>query len=114
MKVDRRILSSSLSAQIIEYLRKHGHSQAKIARMLGVSQGFVSLVKSRERGLTLDHIERLSLALSIPMGAFLLAATKPRKVSKRNKEFFESSAKIIKMCDDLREILMRTSAISAR
>ncbi len=82
--------------------------------MLGVSQGFVSLAKSRERGLTLDHIERLSFELAIPMGAFLIAVTKPRKVSKRNKEFFVASEKIIKMCDDLHEALMRTPVIGSR
>jgi predicted transcriptional regulator len=114
MKIDRRILSSSLSARIIEYLLKRGHSQAKIAHMLGVSQGFVSLVKSRERGLTLDHIERLSLELSVPAGAFLLAVVKPRKANKRAKEFFESSEKIIRMCDELHATLMRTPATAAR
>jgi predicted transcriptional regulator len=114
MKTGRRILSSTLSERVIDYLRKRGHSQAKIAQMLGVSQGFVSLVKSRERGLTLDHIERLSFELSIPMGAFLLAVTKPRKLSKRNKEFFASSEKIIKMCDELHETLMRTPMVGGR
>ena len=39
MGSNRRITSTSLSSRIIEYLVKHGQTQADIARMLGVSQG---------------------------------------------------------------------------
>jgi transcriptional regulator with XRE-family HTH domain len=75
--VYRRITSTSLAVRIINYLVKQGHTQADVARMLGVSPGFVSLVKSRERGLTIDHLERLALELNMPLGAFLTAVTEP-------------------------------------
>jgi len=74
---DRRSASTSLSAKIIAYLTQRGHTQADIARILGVTPGFVSLVKSRERALTLDHLERITQALSVPLGAFLLAVDPP-------------------------------------
>ena len=107
-------MSSSLSARIIGYLLDHGHSQANIAKMLGVSPGFVSLVKSRERGLTLDHVERLADELSIPLGAFMLAATVPPKGTKYPKKLFASTAKIIKMCDDLREAMLNGTPAKSR
>lgn len=104
---NRRIVSSSLSARIVSYLRHRGYSQAKIARMLGVSEAFISLVKSKERGLTLDHLERLSLALSVPLGALLLSVTPPpRKASKQIKEFFAGSERLLKLIDDTRESMV--------
>src|SRR4051794_16790751 len=79
MPTNRRISSTSLSAQVIHYLLQAGHTQADVARMLNVSQGFVSLVKVRERGLTLDHLERIAMKLDVPLGAFLLAVTEPKE-----------------------------------
>lgn len=114
MKADRRIVSSSLSARIVAYLLKQGHSQANIAHMLGVSQGFVSLVKSRERGLTLDHLERVCLELSVPLGVFLLAATKPARGVKYPKELFEMSERIVRKCDAARAAIMNSATAIAK
>jgi transcriptional regulator with XRE-family HTH domain len=106
MKPDRRIASSSLSSRIIGYLLEQGHSQADVAHMLGVSQGFISLVKSKERGLTLDHLERLADALSMPLGEFMLAATEPARGAKYPKELFKGSTKVIRMADKLHDAIM--------
>jgi transcriptional regulator with XRE-family HTH domain len=110
----RRLVSSSLSARVIEYLVKQKHSQAEIAKLLGVSSGFVSLVKSRERSLTVDHLERLSLSLAVPLGALLMAVTKTPRVSKPNKRFFRSSEEIIKKLDVVRAAIMRDAASASR
>jgi len=107
MKPDRRIVSSSLSARILAHLLDAGHSQVEIAHMLGVTQGFVSLVKSRERSLTLDHVERLSDTLGMPLGAFMLAATEPAKGTKYPKKLFKSSANIVKLGDKVRGAILR-------
>ena len=111
---DRRILSSSLSAKVIDYLRRRGHTQAQIARMLRVSEGFVSLVKSRERSLTLDHLELLSLALSVPLGAMLIAVTKPPSKGKYDRKLFEISERIMLQADLAREQMLRQRATKAR
>ena len=114
MGSNRRITSTSLSSRIIEYLVKHGQTQADIARMLGVSQGFISLVRSRERGLTLDHLERLSLELSIPLGAFLLAVTEPPPGTPDPKGIRTVLAEAIRKSDALRESLLRAPASTAK
>ena len=111
---DRRSVSSSLSAQIVHYLRKRGHKQAEIARMLGVSEGFVSLVKSKERSLTLDHLGLLCEAMSVPLGAFLLAVTEPPKGTKDVKKLFSLSAQIMKKADDAHQAIMRSPVTSPR
>lgn len=106
---DRRTLSSSLSADVVQYLRRRRHSQAKIAKLLGVSEGFISLVKSRERSLTIEHLELLAEKLSIPLGALLLAVTPlPKGANPEVKAFFELSASIINKTDVLRDMLLKT------
>jgi predicted transcriptional regulator len=114
MKMDRRTLSCSLSVKVIDYLVKQGHSQAHIAKMLGVSQAFISLVRSRERGLTLDHLDRLTMTLCVPLGAFMLAVTKPRKGAKYSKELFKSTEKLIKMCDAVTAAILRDTRVPSR
>lgn len=110
----RRIASTSLSAKVIDYLRKRGYSQVQIARMLHVSEGYVSLVKSRERGLTLDHLELLSMSLSVPLGALLLAVTRPKKMTKRNKEIHRGAAEMLHLCDKVTELILKGSKPAKR
>jgi transcriptional regulator with XRE-family HTH domain len=111
---DRRSVSSSLSSQLIQYLRKRGHSQADIARMLRVSEGFISLVKSKDRSLTLDHVEMLADAMSVPLGALLMAATEPRRGAKGEKEFFALSSRIMKNADSATRAIMRGQITPSR
>ena len=83
--------------------------------MLHVSEGYVSLVKHRERSLTIDHLELLASALRMPLGAFLLAVTPPpRKPNKRQKEIYEMTTRLVALCDDAREAIMRDKSSSAR
>lgn len=104
---DRRNVSSTLSSRIIEYLRARGQTQAQIARMLGVSEGFISLVKSKDRSLTIDHLELLSSALAVPMGALLLAITEPKAGAKVDQKLFELSEKVMKSADLARDTILR-------
>jgi transcriptional regulator with XRE-family HTH domain len=110
---NRRHLSSSLSAQIIEYLRK-SYSQVEIARMLHVSEAFVSLVKKRERSLTIDHLELLADALSMPLGAMLLVMTEPKQSSQETPERRERFAHLAKLCDKARDSILRASLVATR
>ena len=114
---NRRNLSSTLSADVIAYVRGLGHSQADIARMLGVSEGFVSLVKSRERGLTLDHLELLSQALSLPLGAMLVAVTDPPKDwkgSPQARKLIDQLADVMRQADKATDAIMRDAGASSR
>ena len=111
---DRRTLSSSLSAKVIQYLRRRGHKQSEIARMLHVSDGYVSLVKSKERSLTIDHLELLSLALGVPLGAMLIAVTRPPTRGKYDKQLFAITEKIMRQADIAREQILRASGTRSR
>jgi hypothetical protein len=75
--------------------------------MLGVSEGFVSLVKSRERSLTIDHLELVADALSVPLGALLIAATDPPAAAPDQRKLFEISSQILKKADVARHKILR-------
>jgi transcriptional regulator with XRE-family HTH domain len=115
MKEERRIASSSLSASVVRYLLDQKHTQAEIAQMLGVSPAFISLVKARERSLTLDHLERLSLALGVPVGTLLLAVTKPvKKLSTSKRQLLDLTETAIKKIDVAREAILRDASAASR
>ena len=88
-KSDRRTLSSSLSGEVLTWLIGRGYSQVEVARLLGVSEPFISLVKSRERSLTLDHLEALSEALNVPLGAMMLQVTERESKDPETKALME-------------------------
>jgi transcriptional regulator with XRE-family HTH domain len=113
---NQRTVSSTLSADVIQYLRAQGHTQAHIARMLGLTEGFISLVKSRDRSLTLDHLELLTESLGVPLGAFLLAVTAghTKTLDTQRKKLVELAAEIMQKADAAGESIMRKRTVSSR
>lgn len=104
-KSDRRTLSSSLSGEVLKWLIARGYSQVELAQLLGVSEAFISLVKSRERSLTLDHLEALSDAMKIPLGAMMIQVTQRELKDSGNKELVEATDRLILKADALVENL---------
>jgi transcriptional regulator with XRE-family HTH domain len=90
---------------VLEWLLNRGHSQVDVARMLAVSQGFISLVKSRERSFTLDHLQAIADALGVPLGAMMLQATKPVRPDPRTAELFEATERLIRKADQASELI---------
>ena len=113
-KTDRRTLSSSLSSEVLQWLLDRGHSQVEVARMLGVSESFISLVKTRERAFTIDHMLALADAMNVPLGALLLQITERDSKNPQTKAFKESTEKIIRKSDELRGLLKNRSNAGRR
>src|ERR1051325_229975 len=90
----RRVASTGLSSEVIAYLLKRGHTQAKVARMIGVTEGYISLVKSKERSFTLEHLIALADGIGMPMGEMLLAASDRPASSEKDQEMLDRTAKI--------------------
>lgn len=78
--------------------------------MLHVSEGYVSLVKSRDRSLTIGHLELISESLSVPLGALLLAATETPAGSRDVRNLQELSRQIIEKADAARAAILRGAA----
>jgi transcriptional regulator with XRE-family HTH domain len=109
---ERRAASTSLSAEVIQYFRKQGHKQSEIAHLLGVSEGFISLVKSKERSLTLDHLGRLAEAMSVPLGAFLIAVTEPKRGVKADRKLLAATERIMRQGDVAVAAIMRAQSVA--
>jgi transcriptional regulator with XRE-family HTH domain len=113
-KSDRRTLSSSLSYDVLAWLLGRGYSQVDVAGMLQVSEGFVSLVKSRERSLTLDHLEALAEALKIPLGAMMIQVTNHEAKDPETKALMEITDRLIVKADRVAELLRAKLKSEAR
>jgi transcriptional regulator with XRE-family HTH domain len=106
---DRKAVSSTLSADVIGYLRERGYKQSDVAKMLGVTEGYISLVKARERALTLDHLELLAKSVSMPLGALLLAVSAPKMkaVDAEHAKLVDLAARIVRKADEAAGAIMR-------
>ena len=96
----QRIASISLSYDVLMWLIGRGSSQADVARMLGVSEGYISLVKGRERALTVDHLAALADALKLPLGAMLLQVSPPpERMTPETAQLLEVTERLIRKAD---------------
>src|SRR5258706_7341112 len=95
----RRLPSSLLSSKVLSYLNHQGYRQREVARIVGVTEGFISLVKSQQRSLTLDHLEALAEAHKTPLGEFLIEVTRPKKITPKSAQFFASTERIMRKTD---------------
>ena len=95
----RRVASTGLSSEVVGYLLKRGHTQAQVARMIDVTEGYISLVKSQQRSLTLEHLIALADAIGMPMGEMLLEASDRPATSKKDQEMLDRTAKIVRLAD---------------
>jgi transcriptional regulator with XRE-family HTH domain len=85
----------SASANVVELLLGRGMSLSEIAVAIGATKSFVSRVKSRSRGLTIDHLIALEAALGEPLPLLLLEATPIDSVPANLKPLYRSTAKVL-------------------
>jgi transcriptional regulator with XRE-family HTH domain len=105
MRKRRRVASTGLSCEVLSYLLKRGHSQARVARLLGVTEGYISLVKSKQRSFTLEHLITLADGIGMPMGEMFIQATDRPAKSKRHQEMLDGTAKVIRLADKATEAI---------
>ena len=107
MRKRRRVASIGLSADILGFVLKRGQSQAQVARTLGVTGGYISLVKSQQRSLTLDHLIMLARSIGMPLGEFLIQVTDRPNASKKAREMLDGTARVMRMTDEMTEMIRR-------
>ena len=95
----RRQPSSFLSSKILVYLIEQGYRQHEIAKILGVTEGFISLVKSQQRSFTLDHLERLVEAQNLQLGEFFIEVARPKKADSEAARFFPATERVLRKAD---------------
>ena len=70
--------------------------------MLKVSEPFISLVKSRERSFTLDHMNLLAEAMNVPLGALLLQVTERDAKTPESRAIMQITERLIRKADAVR------------
>jgi transcriptional regulator with XRE-family HTH domain len=93
--MSERVVSSSVSANVVELLLGRGMTLAAIAVAIGATKSFVSRVKSRSRGFTIDHLTALEASLGEPLPLLLLEATPIESVPANLKPLYRSTAKVL-------------------
>ncbi|HSV15148.1 MAG TPA: helix-turn-helix transcriptional regulator [Tepidisphaeraceae bacterium] len=91
-----RVVSSSLSADVIELLTKRGMTLAAIAEAIGVTRSFLSRVKGRSRSLTIDHLVALEAVIGEPLPLLLLRATPIEAVPKDLRPLYRSTTRVVR------------------
>src|SRR5882762_2140595 len=105
MRKRNRIASTGLSSDVLRYLLKRGHTQVDVARILDVTEGYISLVKSQERSFTLDHLIRLAQGIKMPLGEFLIQVTDRPNASGKTREMLDGTARVMRLADEAREAI---------
>src|SRR5882672_6165697 len=101
----RGIASTRLSSKVLHYVLDRGHSQAEVARLLGVTEGYISLVKSQKRSFTLAHLDALADGIEMPLGELMIRATERPNASKKVREMLDRTARIVRLGDKAREAI---------
>ena len=89
--MSERIVSSAISADIIEFLVKRGMTLTSIAKAIGVTKSFLSRVKARSRSLTIDHLVAIEAVVGEPLPLLLLHATPIASVPKHLRPLYRST-----------------------
>ena len=86
-----RVVSSAISADVVEFLIKRGMTLTSIAQAIGVTKSFLSRVKSRTRSLTIDHLVAIESVIGEPLPLLLLQATPLASVPKHLRALYRST-----------------------
>src|SRR5688572_29651545 len=101
----RGVASTGLSSDVLRYVMGLGHTQADIARILRVSEGYVSLVKSKKRSFTLEHLSALANGIEMPVGEMMIQATERPNAPKKIREQMDRIAGIVRVGDKALEAI---------
>jgi transcriptional regulator with XRE-family HTH domain len=75
---DRTRLARDVFATNMRRLRiRKGYSQERLASLARLHPNYISSVERRERNISIDNIEKIAAALSVPISS-LFARTAPR------------------------------------
>ncbi len=85
---------SSLSTNIVLHLMQE-MTLKEIGKLAGLSESYISLVKSGQRNFTVDRLERIEKATKTPIPVMMLESIDPKKVHPSLKKKYTQLKKII-------------------
>jgi transcriptional regulator with XRE-family HTH domain len=96
---------SSLSAEVVTFLREQGLTLKEIGQLLDLSESFMSRVARGERSLTIDHLKKLEQNLNQPLPLLLLQATAKTSISKELRPYYDEALKLLERSGRLKSEL---------
>lgn len=76
--------------------------QKDIAKRLGISPAYLSLVESTERDISLELLEKYANALDVPVEFLMLQAREPKNLNGEQMEVFNQIRKLLFEFQELR------------
>ena len=90
------IIYRSYSSKIIQMLVKRGYTLTQIAMMADVTKSYMSRVNAGTRGLTLDHLVKLEIALGEPLPLLWVRSIPISSVPKEVRPLYRATKKLMK------------------
>ncbi|MCI0691612.1 helix-turn-helix domain-containing protein [candidate division KSB1 bacterium] len=69
--------------------------QKDMAKILGISPAYLSLVENTERDSSLDILQKYANALDIPVEFLILQSREPKSLSEKQMEVFDQIRKLL-------------------
>ena len=100
---------STLSANVVKYLVGEGYTQREIARLMQVTESYISHAVKGNRNFTVTHLERLAETLEMTVPELLARATPAESVRPKLRKGYQLLLKGLRASAELRAALGRSS-----
>ena len=100
-----KYISQTLSQSIVTHLRKKGMTLKQIGDLMGVSESFVSYVKSGDRNFTITRLRKLEKALKQPLPLLFLETVDATSIPKELAPQYEALRKVLHKSAALRKMV---------
>lgn len=97
--------TSSISQDLVAYLRENGMTLKQIGAMIGTGQSFISRVGAGGRGFTLEHMELFEQKLKKPIPVLLLESVWAKSVPRSKKKAFNEALRLLEESAKIRSWL---------
>lgn len=87
---DTESVYSTVSRDIVKYLRSQGQTLDQIGKSMGLSESFISRVLKGERSLTLNHLAKLEKVLKKPLPLILLESVDAKSAPSELRTLYEA------------------------
>ena len=87
---DTESVYSTVSRDIVKYLRGQGQTLGQIGKSMDLSESFISRVLKGERSFTLKHLAKLEKVLKKPLPLILLESTDPNSAPAELRTLYEA------------------------
>ena len=102
---DKPTTTSSISTDLVAYLRSKGKTLKQIGEMIGTGESFISRVGAGDRSFTLEHMEQFEQKLRKPIPVLLLESVWAKSIPASKKKAFNEALRLLEESAKIRSWL---------